>query len=147
MVASPIGPRRQRFITAASPGWIERHGAPEYPRALDPAHCIGHRFASGLAEVREFLRGRKSFRLAPAGRGIAMSSDIDVRAAVAGPGLIHAFEEDLSPALEQGRRVRVLDDWTVSFPGSSFADPGRRQMPPKLRAFVDFLRGEARLPE
>ena len=26
MVAVPIGPRVQRFATAASPGYIERHG-------------------------------------------------------------------------------------------------------------------------
>jgi DNA-binding transcriptional LysR family regulator len=147
MIAIPIGPRRQRFITAASPGWLEQHGTPTHPDALDPANCIGHRFASGLTAVWEFERGRKTLRLSPAGRVVATSSDIEVAAAVAGLGLIHTFEEILQPVLDDGRLMRILDDWSVSFPGPSLYYPSRRQMPPKLRALVDFLREETHSAE
>jgi DNA-binding transcriptional LysR family regulator len=143
MIAISIGPRRQRFMTAASPRWLDQHGKPTHPDALDPAQCIGHRFASGLTAVWEFERGRKIIRLAPAGRVVATSSDIEVAAAVAGLGLIHTFEEILQPALDGGQLVRILDDWSICFPGPSLYYPSRRQLPPKLRAFVDFLREEA----
>jgi DNA-binding transcriptional LysR family regulator len=143
MIAIPIGPRRQRFITAASPSWLGKSGVPTHPEALDPVQCIGHRFASGLTAVWEFERGRKILRLAPAGRVVATSSDIEVAAAIAGLGLIHTFEEILQPALDDGRLMRILDDWSVSFPGPSLYFPSRRQMPLKLRAFVDFIREEA----
>src|SRR5262245_29419521 len=34
MIAVPIGPRVQRFATAAAPGYLARHGRPEHPRDL-----------------------------------------------------------------------------------------------------------------
>ncbi|MBX3538427.1 MAG: LysR family transcriptional regulator, partial [Chelatococcus sp.] len=34
MVAVPIGPRIQRYATAASPAYLDRHGRPEHPRDL-----------------------------------------------------------------------------------------------------------------
>jgi DNA-binding transcriptional LysR family regulator len=40
MIAIPIGPRRQRFITAASPSWLGKSGVPTHPEALDPVQCI-----------------------------------------------------------------------------------------------------------
>jgi DNA-binding transcriptional LysR family regulator len=35
----------------------------------------------------------------------------------------------------------VLRDWSPRFPGFYLYHPGRRQMPPALRAFIDVLRG------
>ncbi|WP_192359454.1 LysR family transcriptional regulator, partial [Mesorhizobium mediterraneum] len=37
MIAVPIGPRLQRFATAASPAYLDRHGRPQHPRDL-----LGH---------------------------------------------------------------------------------------------------------
>src|ERR687898_212000 len=34
MIAVPIGPRLQRFATAAAPAYLDRHGRPEHPRDL-----------------------------------------------------------------------------------------------------------------
>ena len=34
MIAVPIGPRVQRFVTAAAPAYIAAHGAPAHPRDL-----------------------------------------------------------------------------------------------------------------
>src|SRR5271163_1193586 len=34
MIAIPIGPREQRFATAASPGYLDRRGRPSHPRDL-----------------------------------------------------------------------------------------------------------------
>ena len=34
MIAVPIGPRVQRFATAASPAYLDRRGRPEHPRDL-----------------------------------------------------------------------------------------------------------------
>ena len=34
MIAVPIGPRVQRFATAAAPAYLDRHGRPEHPRDL-----------------------------------------------------------------------------------------------------------------
>jgi len=47
MIAVPIGPRVQRFVTAASPAYLAAHGRPLHPRDLLRHACIRHRFASG----------------------------------------------------------------------------------------------------
>jgi DNA-binding transcriptional LysR family regulator len=41
--------------------------------------------------------------------------------------------------LANGQLERVLADWAPRFPGLYLYYPGRRQIPPVLRAFVDFL--------
>ncbi len=47
MIAVPIGPRVQRFATAASPAYLDRRGRPEHPRDLLGHACLRGRFASG----------------------------------------------------------------------------------------------------
>src|SRR5271156_5583235 len=56
MIAVPIGPRIQRFATAASPGYLARHGRPEHPRDLLGHACLRGRFSSGAMLPWEFER-------------------------------------------------------------------------------------------
>jgi DNA-binding transcriptional LysR family regulator len=50
----------------------------------------------------------------------------------------------VAPLVEQGRLVRVLEDWCPSYPGFFLYYPSRRQLPAALRAFVDFAKASAR---
>ena len=47
MIAVPIGPREQRFATAASPAYLDRRGRPDHPRDLLGHACLRGQFASG----------------------------------------------------------------------------------------------------
>src|SRR5580698_3846754 len=49
MIAVPIGPRVQRFATAASPDYLAAHGRPQHPRDLLAHACMRGRFASGAS--------------------------------------------------------------------------------------------------
>jgi DNA-binding transcriptional LysR family regulator len=41
MIAVPIGPRQQRYATAASPDYLDRRGRPKHPRELlDHGACV-----------------------------------------------------------------------------------------------------------
>ena len=142
MIAVPIGPRTQRFAVAGSPAWFAMHGRPQHPHDVDPAHCIGHRFASGMTAAWELERGDELIRIRPAGRVVATNIDLELRAAIDGLGLIASFESLLQPAIDTGQLETVLDDWCPPFPGPSLYYPSRRQMPAALRAFVDFLHAE-----
>jgi len=145
MIAVPIGPRVQRFATAASPEYIEAHGRPEHPRDLLNHACLRGQFASGASPLWEFERKRKVVRVDPGGPlvvqpGAAM--DLAVGAAIAGLGIIHLFEEWLRPHLDSGALEPVLTEWWQSFSGPFLYYPGRRHLPAPLRAFVDFIRND-----
>ena len=143
MIAVPIGPRVQRFATAASPAYLRRHGRPEHPRELLGHACLRGRFASGAMIVWEFERNGETVRITPAGPllvGVGAATDLAVDAAVAGTGIITLFEDWLRPHLESGALEPVLEPWWQAFSGPFLYYPGRRLVPAPLRAFIDFVR-------
>jgi len=139
MVAVPIGPRRQRFVAAASPAYLAARGSPTHPRELLSHACIGHRFVSGVLAPWEFERRGERVRITPGGPMIATTIELERGAALAGLGIVYSFEEYLRPALEAGALVPVLEAWWQSFPGPYLYYPSRTHMPAALRAFVDFV--------
>lgn len=144
MIAVPIGPRRQRYVTAAAPDYLERRGIPGHPRDLLEHECIRHRFLSGAALPWEFERADETLVITPKGPIIANTIEMQVSAAVTGLGIIRTFEEVLMPAIERGELVPILDDWVTEFSGPFLYYASRKHMPPALRAFVDFVKGETR---
>ena len=141
MIAVPIGPRIQRFVTAAAPSYLEAHGAPTQPREVLDHACIRHRFASGVVAHWEFERDGEIIRVSPEGPLIASTIEVEIAAAVAGLGLISTFEEYLQGFIESGALVPILTGWWPTFSGPFLYYPSRSHMPAPLRAFVDFLKG------
>lgn len=144
MIAIPIGPRRQRYVTAAAPSYLEAHGVPSRPEDLLQHGCIRHRFTSGHSLGWEFERKGEAVTISPSGPIVANSIDLELSAAIAGLGIIHTFEESLMPALRSGALVRILEEWSPEFSGPFLYYAGRRHMPAPLRAFVDFIKSERR---
>ena len=143
MIAVPIGPRVQRFATAASPAYLDARGRPQHPRDLLAHACLRGQFASGATPIWEFERDGEVVRVDPTGPllvRIGAAADLAVGAAVAGLGIIHLFEEWLRPHLDSGALEPVLAPWWQSFSGPFLYYPGRRHLPAPLRAFVDFIR-------
>ncbi|TCR63067.1 LysR substrate-binding domain-containing protein [Bosea sp. BK604] len=144
MIAVPIGPRIQRFATAAAPSYLDRHGRPRHPRDLLGHACLLGRFASGATTSPwEFEREGAVVRVEPRGPLVVRvggATDLAVVMAVAGIGIIQLFEEWLRPHLETGALEPVLEDWWQPFSGPFLYYSGRRLVPPPLRAFVDFIK-------
>ena len=149
MVAVPIGPRVQRFATAASPAYLDRRGRPRHPGELLGHACLRGRFASGKMAPWEFERGGEVVRVDPAGPLLVRNgtaTDLAVAAAIAGAGIVHLFEDWLRPHLESGALEPLLEPWWQRFPGPFLYYPGRRLMPAPLRAFVDFIKAPGPAP-
>ncbi|MGF6311392.1 DNA-binding transcriptional LysR family regulator [Bradyrhizobium sp. i1.8.4] len=144
MIAVPIGPRVQRFATAAAPAYLDRHGRPQHPRDLLRHICLRGRFSSGaMIAPWEFERDGEVVRVDPAGPllvSVAGATDLAVAAALAGTGVIKLFEDWLRPHLDSGALEPVLEPWWQSFPGPFLYYPGRRLVPAPLRAFIDFIK-------
>jgi DNA-binding transcriptional LysR family regulator len=145
MIAVPIGPRVQRFATAASPAYLDRLGRPEHPRDLLDHACLRGQFASGLIPTWEFERAGEIVRVDPTGPllvRIGAAVDVAIGAAVQGLGIIHLFEDWLQPLLDSGQLEPVLQPWWQDFSGPFLYYSGRRHLPAPLRAFVDFIKAE-----
>jgi len=143
MIAVPIGPRTQRFATAASPDYLAAHGRPEHPRDLLNHACFRGRFASGSMPTWDFEREGEVVKVDPTGPlqvRVGAAFDLAISAAVAGLGIIHLYEDWLKPHLADGSLVPVLEPWWEDFPGPFLYYPGRRHLPTPLRAFVDFIK-------
>lgn len=145
MVAVPIGPRIDRFATAAAPAYLQAHGVPEHPRDLLAHACLRGQFASGAMPVWEFERAGEVVRVDPTGPlvvRLGAAVDLAVAAALDGLGIIHLFEAWLRPHLDSGALVPVLAPWWQDFSGPFLYYPGRRYVPAPLRAFVDFIKAQ-----
>jgi DNA-binding transcriptional LysR family regulator len=147
MIAVPIGPRLQRFATAASPAYLDRCGRPQHPRELLGHACLLGRFASGRTTAPgEYDLDGEVVRVDPVGPlivSVGGSIDLAVDAAIAGTGIISLFEDWLRPHLNAGALEPVLEPWWQSFSGPFLYYPGRRLVPAPLRAFVDFVKAPA----
>ena len=111
MVAVPIGPRVQRFATAASPAYLDRHGRPEHPRDLLAHACLRGQFASGALISWEFERGGERVRLDPAGPLL-----VRVGAATDLAGFVAAtwMRRSPAPASSPCSRTGCAPTWTAA---------------------------------
>jgi DNA-binding transcriptional LysR family regulator len=144
MIAIPIGPRVQRFVTAASPTFLAQYGVPSHPRDLLERECIRFRFGSGIIHPWEFLKDGEALKIAPSGRLICDRTEVLVSGAVAGLGVVHTFEGFLAPPIASGLLVPILEEWSEHFSGPYLYYPSRDKMPGPLRAFVDFVKADNR---
>lgn len=146
MIAVPIGPRVQRFATAAAPTYLDSHGRPEHPRDLLDHACLLGRFSSGAMTAWEFERDGEMVRVDPTGPLLVRAggaTDLAVEAAIAGTGIIYLFEDWLRPHLDSGALEPVLEPWWQRFSGPFLYYSGRRLVPAPLRAFLDFIKSSA----
>lgn len=140
MIAVPIGPRRQHYVTAAAPAYLKDHKVLQRPEELLEHACIRHRFPSGLMPNWDFASGRKKVSIAPKGPIITNSIALQLAAACAGIGIIHTFGEFVEPELRRGNLVAILADWCEDFSGPFLYYSSRRHMPTPLRLFVDHIK-------
>jgi len=146
MIAVSIGPRVQRFATAAAPAYLDRRGRPAHPRDLLAHACLRGRFASGTLVPWEYERNGEVVRVDPAGPlivGIGGATELAVDAAIAGAGVIFHFEDWLQPHFDSGALEPILEPWWQRFSGPFLYYPGRRLVPAPLRAFIDFIKKPA----
>lgn len=143
MIAVPIGPRMQRFATAAAPRYLAAHDRPQHPRDLLGHACLRGQFAGGAMPTWDFERDGEIIRLDPPNRLLTRPGaaiDLGIEMALAGVGVIHLFEDMLREHLDSGALAPILEPWWQSFSGPFLYYPGRRHLPAPLRAFVDFLK-------
>ncbi|WP_242111786.1 LysR family transcriptional regulator [Luteimonas aquatica] len=145
MVARPIDGGRQRRAIVATPDYLRRHGTPRTPADLVGFDCLRFRMpGSGRLEPWHFVDAGRELQVEVQGRLIYTDDRMVREAARDGLGMAQLFEKTVEADIATGRLVQVLADYAPSHPGFYIYYPAREHMPPKLRAFVDFLCEPAR---
>jgi DNA-binding transcriptional LysR family regulator len=142
MIAVPIGPKL-RMAAVAAPGYWEAHPKPKTPQDLTKHGCINMRFPThGGLYVWEFERRGKQVNVRVEGQVTLNSTPHIVQAALEGLGIAFLPEEEFAPHIEEGRLIRVLDDWCAPFEGYYLYYPSRRQPSPAFSLVVGALRSQ-----
>lgn len=129
------------FVVVGSPEYLERHGRPEKPEDLRDHSCLRIRRSSGAIASWDFIEGNKAVEAIVSGPLIAHDYPTLIGAAQRGLGLAQVPEPLAASALRDGKLERVLTGFFFETPGVFLYYLDRRQVLPKLRVFIDFLKG------
>lgn len=140
MIAVPIGPKL-RMAAVASPEYFAWCAAPQTPRDLMQHCCINERMVqSGKIYAWEFEQENGKFHVRVEGQLTFNTSEHVVDAALAGLGIAFLPEEEFGTHLQEGKLIRVLEEWCRPFPGYYLYYPSRKQPSPAFSLVVDALR-------
>jgi DNA-binding transcriptional LysR family regulator len=146
MVAVRLSPPF-RFIVVASPAYLDRHGRPERPEDLRHHACLRLRRSGGALALWQFEDNARTLEVAVSGPLIAHDFPTILGAALEGVGLAQVPEPIASEAIAAGKLVHVLEPYAPMTPGMFLYHPGKRQMMPKLRAFIDHVKKRSEVAE
>lgn len=139
MIALPISPKL-RMAAVASSAYFDSHPLPKVPDDLTGHNCINIRYPSGGVYVWEFERRGRQVNVRVEGQAVFNTSPHIVLAALEGLGIAFLPEEEFAPHIEEGRLLRVLQDWCPPFSGYHLYYPSRRQPSPAFSLVVGALR-------
>ena len=138
-----------RVVTVASPAYLKKEGRPIHPSELDEGN---HRLIdfrdpeTGRGYEWAFRQGRKEIEINSNAQ--LLLSDVATLHAVclAGYGIAQLLELGIESLIESGRLEVVFPDWLDErFPLYAL-HPSRHHLPPKTRAFLDFVIATVKSP-
>ena len=123
-------------VLVASPAYVERHGVPASPADLAHHRCLTlHR--SNLPQVIWRLERGGDPQDVVIDSPLCGDGLLARRWAVQGAGIALKSLFDVIDDLEQGRLVRVLEEWTAGDGVIHAVFPGRRYQPARVRAVAE----------
>ncbi|NWJ25140.1 LysR family transcriptional regulator [Rhizobium sp. RM] len=140
MIAVPVS-SEQRQLAVCSPDYAARFALLSHPRDLIRHKCIGWRPRPGAAPYRwEFAENGREFAVAVEPELTTNDMQLMTKLACAGAGITFGMEETFAPYLANGQLVAMLEEFSPTFAGFYLYYPNRRNLAPKLRAFIDHVR-------
>lgn len=129
-----------RFVAVATPGYLEKHGRPESPDELRNHRCVRMRMGSGALMPWTFEKGNREIEVAVTGPVIVNDFTAMMVAVHAGVAMGMTAEPVVKALVASGQLELVLSDFACSTSGLFLYYPSRKQVMPKLRAFIDYVR-------
>lgn len=136
LMARKIGPHR--FVTCASPDYLERRGAPARPDDVLQHVCLRYRFPStGRLEYWAFRDWSPPGR--PPSGPVFNDSEAVALAAISGLGIAQLPSYLAKEAVADGGLKAVLSDYAVDRGDLWLVWPPGRIESPRVRVFAEFL--------
>ncbi|QPB18893.1 LysR family transcriptional regulator [Rhizobium sp. 007] len=140
MVAVRISPDL-RMAVVGSPSYFANRKIPQTPRDLGEHRGVSYRQTTGGGLYAwEFERDGEELQVRMNGPLIINDGEMLEAAALDGLALAYTFESQVSQYIEDGRLIRVLDDWCQPFSGYHLYYPSRRQHTAAFALLVEALR-------
>lgn len=123
----------------ASPAYVERHGRPDHPRALEAHRAIlySHLAAPALWHFDHPLEGEVTVRMS--GQLIVNNGDVAMPALLAGMGVAIMPEFLIWDELRAGALVELLPGWSSRPAALHVVTPPSTVRPARVTALIDFL--------
>lgn len=125
------------FVVVGTPAYLESRGMPVRPEDLRNHACLRQRRSAGAIAPWIFQDASRPLEVAVSGPLIANDFPTLLGAALEGVGLAQVPQPVASEALRTGALRQVLEPYAPMTPGVFLYHPGRRQVLPKLRAFIE----------
>ena len=129
------------ILPVATPCWLANHPVDSLEQLADADWIIHERLTSPLRwQVRGVDRHPVSFEIRKAPRLYADSAQALMAFALAGCGVALLPEWLVRNALDAGKLVSLLPEYTFAQQGIYAVYPDARHVPAKVRTFIDFMR-------
>jgi DNA-binding transcriptional LysR family regulator len=142
MVAVRLSPPF-RMLIVGSPAYLARAGRPARPDDLRSHACVRFRRSNGALALWQLNDNSRSIEVAVTGPLVAHDFATMLTATLEDMGLAQLPEPMVREHLSAGRLVSVLEGYVPTAPGMFLYHPGRRQVLPKLRAFIDHVKSRS----
>ena len=126
-----------RSVVCATPAYLARHGTPQRPEDLAQHNCLSYAYFG--RSIWEFTRAGEPHAVAVSGNLSANESMVLLEAVLADIGISLQPRYSVGAHLRSGALVQLLPDYEPQQLGIHALYGTRRQMPPALRALLDFL--------
>jgi DNA-binding transcriptional LysR family regulator len=140
MIAVRIGPDF-KMVVVGSPSYFSSRQTPMMPQDLTEHNCVNLRLPThGGLFAWEFSKGDKELHVHVQGQMIFNTSAELLTAALEGYGLAYVPEDTAQRYIAKGNLVRVLSEWSPTYPGFHLYYPSRRNSSPAFLLVLDTLR-------
>ncbi|WP_369039215.1 LysR family transcriptional regulator [Stenotrophomonas maltophilia] len=127
-----------QLVACASPAYVQEHGLPQTLEALSSHACIGRRLPGGRLQRWEFRVEGREVNPEPTARLVFNDADLALQAVIDGQGIAQLPSYQVHDALRAGAVVTCLDRYAPHDRGHYLCYLSRRQLPKRVRAFIDF---------
>src|SRR6266581_730683 len=128
------------FVVVGSPEYLRRCKRPERIDDLRQHACLRMRRSNGSIAPWSFVDGNKAIEATVSGPLVAHDYPTLLGAAIQGVGLAQVPGPLAKAPIADGRLQALLTPFAITAPGVFLYYPSRRQVLPKLRAFIDHIK-------